>query len=79
MRAIDITAENAKALRELVRQPIETYSAFENLQKIIKSQSTQIAGPLSPGEVAALCKDSDCIEVVTQSEYLDDTDKIRWY
>jgi hypothetical protein len=34
-RAIDITAENAKALRELFRQSIETYSAFENLQKLI--------------------------------------------
>jgi hypothetical protein len=79
MRAIDITAENAKALRELVRQPIETHGAFENLQKIIKSQSTQIAGPVSPGEVAALCKGSDRIEVLAHSEYLDDTDKIRWY
>jgi hypothetical protein len=78
MRAIDITAENTKALRELVRQSIETYSAFENLRKIMKSQSTQIAGPTSPGEVAALCKGSDRIEVVTHSEYLDDTDKIRW-
>ena len=79
MRAIDITAENAKALPELVRQSIETYSALENLQKIIKSRSTQIAGSMSPGEVAALCKGSDRIEVVTHSEYLDDTDKIRWY
>jgi len=35
MRDIDITAENAKALRELFRQSIETYSAFENLQKLI--------------------------------------------
>ena len=68
MRAIDLTGENAKVLRELVRQSIETYSAFENSKKIIKSQSTQIAGPTSPGEVAALCKGSDRIEVVSHSE-----------
>jgi hypothetical protein len=34
---------------------------------------------MRPGEVAALCKGSDRIEVVTHSEYLDDPDKIRWY
>jgi hypothetical protein len=78
MRAIDITAENAESLRELFRQSIETYAAFENLQKIIKSRSTEIAGPLRSGELAALCKDRDRIEVVTHAEYLNDN-KILWY
>jgi hypothetical protein len=31
------------------------------------------------GEVAALCKSSDRIEVVTHSEHLDDMNKIGWY
>jgi hypothetical protein len=31
------------------------------------------------GEVAALCKASDHIEVVSHAEYLDDTKKIRWF
>jgi len=79
MRAIGITAENAKALRELFHQSIETYNAFENLQKIIKRRSTEIAGPMPSGEFAALCKSSDRIEVVTHAEYLGDTKKIRWY
>ena len=79
MRAIDITEENAKALRELFRQSIETYSAFENLEKLIKRRSTEIAGPMHSGELAALCKGSDRNEVVTHAEYLDDTSKIKWY
>ena len=79
MRAVEITTENANALRELLRQSIETYSAFENVQKIIKSRSTEIAGPKHSGELAALCKGSDRNEVVTHAEYLDDTNKIKWY
>jgi hypothetical protein len=79
MRAVEITTENANALRESFRQSIETYSAFENVQKIIKSRSTEIAGPMRSGEVAALCKGSDRIEVVTHAEYLNDANKIRWY
>lgn len=31
------------------------------------------------GEIAALCKGGDRIEVVTHAEYLDDAKKIRWY
>jgi hypothetical protein len=79
MRAIEITAENAMYLRDLLRQSIETYSAFENLQRIIKTRSTEIAGPMRSGEVAALCKGSDRIEVITHAEYLDDVQKILWY
>ena len=79
MLAIDITAENAKALRELGRQSIETYSALENLHKIIKESVHADCWTHESGKVAALCKGSDRIEVVTHSEYLDDTDKIRWY
>jgi hypothetical protein len=67
MRAVHITPENAKALRELFRQSIETYGAFD------------IVGPMRWGEVAALCKGSDRIEVVTHEEYLGDTKKILWY
>ena len=79
MRAIEITAENAMYLRDLLRQSIEAYSAFENLQRIIKTRSTEIAGPLRSGELAALCKGRDRIEVVTHAEYLNDTNKILWY
>ena len=79
MRAIEITAENAMYLRDLLRQSIEAYSAFENLQKIIKTRSTEIAGPVGWGEVAALCKGRDRIEVITHAEYLDDVQKILWY
>ena len=79
MRAIEITAENAMYLRDLLRQSIEAYSAFENLQRKIKTRSTEIAGPMSSGEVAALCKGSDRIEVITHAEYLDDVQKILWY
>jgi hypothetical protein len=79
MRTIEIMAENASDLRQLFRQSIETYSAFENLQKMIKKRSTEIAGPMHSGEVAALCKANGRIEVVSHIEYLNDTNKIRWY
>ena len=79
MRAVEITTENANALRELFRQSIETYSAFENLQKLIRRRSTEIGGPMHSVELAALCKGSDRIEVVTHAEYLNDANKIRWY
>ena len=79
MRAVEITTENANALRELFRQSIETYSVFENLQKLINRRSTEIAGPMRSGEFPALCKGSDRIEVVTHAEYLNDANKIRWY
>ena len=79
MRLIEITAENAKALRELFRQSKEAYGVFENLQKIIKARSLEITGPLEVGEVAALCKNNDRIEVVTHREYLNDTNKQFWY
>lgn len=36
IRAIEITADNATTLRELFRQLIEIYTAFEKLQEIIK-------------------------------------------
>ena len=79
MRAIEITAENADALRELLRQSLDTYTAFENLQKIIRRRSAEIAGPVGVGEIAALCKGSDRVEVVTHREYLNDTNKEFWY
>ena len=46
MRAVEISTENANALRELFRESIETHSVFENLQKLIKRRSTEIAGPM---------------------------------
>ena len=79
LRAIEITAEDAEALRELFRQSIETYTAFENLQKIIRIRSAEIAGTIRAGEFAALCKESNRVEVITHCEYLDDTEKIRWH
>jgi hypothetical protein len=45
MRAIDITAENAKALRELFRQSIETYSPFE----LAEINKRDITGPTHSG------------------------------
>ena len=79
MRAIDITAENAKALRELFRQSIETYSAFENLQKLINETVHGDYWTHAFGEFAALSRGSDRIEVVAHAEYLNDTNKIRRY
>jgi hypothetical protein len=61
MRAIEITTENASALRELLRQSVEAYATFENVQKRIRISSTEMTGPLKQGEIAALCKDTDRI------------------
>jgi hypothetical protein len=79
MRAVEITTENANALRELFRPSIATYSVFENLQKLIKRRSTGIAGPMRVRENSRrFCKGSDRIEVVTHAEHLNDANKIRW-
>ena len=79
MRAIEIAAQNANALRELFRQSREIYTAFENLQSMIKRRILEVAGPMRSGELAALCKGGDRIEVVTHDEYLNDKNKTRWY
>jgi hypothetical protein len=79
MRAIDIPAESASALRELLRQSREAYVVFEETQKRIRNWTVGMAGPIRPGEIAALRKDSDRIEVVTHDEYLTDTKKERWH
>jgi hypothetical protein len=44
MRTVQITAENANASRELFRQSIETYNAFENIQTTIKRQILEMVG-----------------------------------
>ena len=79
MRAINIPAESASALRELLRQSREAYVVFEETQRRIRHWTVGMAGPVGPGEVAALRKDSDRIEVVTHDEYLRDTKKDRWH
>ena len=79
MRAIEITADQASNLRDLFRRSVETYAAFENLQNTLKKGISEIVGAIRSGEVAALCKRQDRIEVVSHYEYLDDTAKIRWH
>jgi hypothetical protein len=78
VRAIDTTAENARALRELLRQSREAYAMFEDAQRM-NNWCAEMARPVRQGEIVALCKDSDRIEIVTHNEYLSDVKKVRWH
>lgn len=79
MRPIEITADQASNLRDLLRRSVETYAVFENLPNTFKKRISEIVGAIRSGEVAAFCKRHDRIEVVSHYEYLDDTAKIRWH
>jgi hypothetical protein len=79
MKAIDISAENANALRMLILQSQKAYAAFDETQKKMQKRYSELAGPIGPDEVAALRKDTNRIEVVPHSEYFNDQNKAFWY
>jgi hypothetical protein len=79
MKAIEISAEQATAIRELIGRSKIAYAAFDQIQSQIKTCYLNLAGPIGRGEIAALRKYSDRIEVVPRHEYLDDVNKERWY
>jgi hypothetical protein len=51
----------------------------QDLLREMKKRCAKIAGPMGPGEIAALSKHHDRIEVVTHGEYLSDVNKGRWH
>jgi hypothetical protein len=79
MKVIDISAETANALRELIRRSQEAYVAFDEAQKKMTKRYSELAGPIGPDEIAALRKDTNRIEVVPHCEYFDDQNKEFWY
>jgi hypothetical protein len=79
MRQINIPAEKASTLRELLRRQAKNYEAFEKDHEEIRKRITELAGTLTPEEFPALCKHSDRIEVVSHDEYLSDVNKERWH
>jgi hypothetical protein len=79
MKAIDISAETANALRELIHRSRETYAAFDETRKKMKERYLELAGPIRQGEIAVLRKDSDRIDVVPHREYLNDLNREQWF
>jgi hypothetical protein len=53
--------------------------AFDETQRKIIERYSDLAIPIGAGEIAALRKDSDWIEIVPHSEYLNDLNRERWY
>jgi hypothetical protein len=53
--------------------------AFDETQRKIIERYSDLAAPIGAGEIAALRKDSDWIEIVPHSEYLNDLNRERWY
>jgi hypothetical protein len=51
---------------------------FEDAQRM-NNWCAEMARPVRQGEIVALCKDSDRIEIVTHNEYLSDVKKVRWH
>jgi hypothetical protein len=78
IRAIQITRKTAVALRRLINRAADAYLEPQDLLHEMKKRCAKIAGPMGPGEIAALCKQHDRIEVVTHGEYLSDVNKGRW-
>jgi hypothetical protein len=79
MRDIHIEPDTATSLRQLLCRAKETYTAYEGMQKEIAKRYAELAGPLSPGEIAALRKDEDRVQVLSHAHYLNDVNKSRWY
>jgi hypothetical protein len=77
MRSIDISAETANALRELILKSQEAYAAFEETQ--MKKRYSSLAGPTGRDEAAALCKDTDRVAVIPHHKYLNDLNRKCWY
>jgi hypothetical protein len=79
MKAIDISAETANALRKLILQSQEAYAAFNETQEKMKKRYLELAGPIGEDEIAVLRKGTDRIEVVPHGDYLNDLNKEFWY
>ena len=79
MRSIDISAETANALRELILKSQEAYAAFEETGRKIKKRYSELAIPIGHDQIAALRKDTDRVEVVPHHEYLNDLNRKCWY
>jgi|HubBroStandDraft_6_1064221.scaffolds.fasta_scaffold97520_2 hypothetical protein len=79
MRTVVIAPEAAVTLRCLLREAQEAYLAYERKLKEIRNRCQELVGPVDSEEIAALCKDTNAIEVVTHAEYLDDLNKVRWH
>jgi hypothetical protein len=79
MRTLGITPETAVSLRELLHRAEESYVAYEKTIAEMRNRCRELAGPVHVGEIAALCKGDDRIEVVTHADYLNEQNKGRWY
>jgi hypothetical protein len=79
MKSIDISVENANALRILILQSRKAYAAFDETQKKMQKRYSELAGPIEQDEIAALRKDTNRIDVVPHCEYFNDQTKEFWY
>jgi hypothetical protein len=79
MKGIDISAEAANALRELILKSQEAYAAYEETRSRMKKRYLELAGPIGHEEIVALRKDTNRVEVVPHREYLNDLNRKCWY
>jgi hypothetical protein len=79
LRTIEVSLEIAAELRDLDHRAVEAYTTSQDALHEMKKRCAEIAGPIGWGELAALCRDHDRIEVVTRAEYLSEVNQGRWY
>jgi hypothetical protein len=69
MRVVNFTPETAAFLRDLSRRATEAYAMFEDAQQELRKLCTELAGPT----------EGDWIEIVSEAEYLSETNEGRWH
>jgi hypothetical protein len=81
-----VLARRYRGLRSRPPTPFENcYASLKKptwpsmTQRKIIERYSDLAAPIGAGEIAALRKDSDWIEIVPHSEYLNDLNRERWY
>ena len=78
IRSVNVTAEEAAALRELSSRVFDYVLARQKAMKAVKSRCFRLAGSIGKNEVAVLCKGSNRIDVLDRDEYFRDSPKNLW-
>jgi hypothetical protein len=63
MKAIDTSVENANSLQQRGKSQ-DAYAAFDEAQNHVKEGYSEIVGHIESGEIGALRKDANRVEVV---------------
>lgn len=78
VRSVNLTAEEAAALRELSNRFPTSDLAGKAAANAVKNRCARLADALGKHEVAVLCKGTNRIDVLSHDEYLRDCHRNLW-